>query len=109
MWKEIIGIVATVFILCSMCFNTSSYKTTLLMRIFFFFFSVVFVVYGVLIPAISTAVLNFVLIVINTYHIAMLVIDKKNEEKVERKLKNVKDYLKINPSSDDEDKNIDVD
>lgn len=109
MWKEIIGVVATVFILCSMCFNTSSYKTTLLMRIFNLIGSVVFVVYGVLIPAISTAVLNFVLIVINTYHIAMLVIDKKNEEKVERKLKNVKDYLKINPSSDDEDKNIDVD
>ena len=79
------------------------------MRIFNLIGSVVFVVYGVLIPAISTAVLNFVLIVINTYHIAMLVIDKKNEEKVERKLKNVKDYLKINPSSDDEDKNIDVD
>ena len=109
MWKEIIGIVATLFILTSMCFNTASYRATLCMRVLNLIGSIIFTVYGALVPAISTAVLNFVLIVINTYHIAILVIDKRRDEKIDRSLKDVKDYLRINPSSDDKDKNIDVD
>ncbi|MDE6661261.1 MAG: hypothetical protein K2J93_05520, partial [Anaeroplasmataceae bacterium] len=68
-WKELIGICATVFILVSMVFPTLSYKGSFWMRILNLVGSAVFVVYGVLLPAISTAVLNGGLIIINAYHL----------------------------------------
>ncbi len=79
-WKEIIGIVATLFVLVSMLFNTLSYKGSLWMRILNIAGSVVFVVYGVLLPAISTAVLNAVLIFVNGYHLIRLIKDNKNKK-----------------------------
>ncbi|MDE7095704.1 MAG: hypothetical protein K2O23_04365 [Anaeroplasmataceae bacterium] len=80
-WKEVIGICATVFILVSMVFPTLSYKGSFWMRILNLLGSVVFVVYGVLLPAISTAVLNGGLIIINAYHLGKLVINHKKSLK----------------------------
>ena len=79
-WKEIIGIAATLFVLVSMLFNTLSYKGSLWMRILNIAGSVVFVVYGVLLPAISTAALNAVLIFVNGYHLIKLIKDNKNKK-----------------------------
>lgn len=72
---EIIGIVATVFILVSMCFKTLTFRGSLCMRILNVVGSAIFVVYGCLLPAISTAVLNAGLIIVNVYHIIKLVIE----------------------------------
>ncbi len=79
-WKEIIGIAATLFVLVSMLFNTLSYKGSLWMRILNIAGSVVFVVYGILLPAISTAALNAVLIFVNGYHLIKLIKDNKNKK-----------------------------
>lgn len=78
---ELIGIVSTVLILFSMLFKTTTLKGDIRMRSLNLAGSIVFVVYGCLLPAISTAVLNGALVVINTYHLVMLVKEgKKNPE-----------------------------
>lgn len=84
MWYiEVIGIAATVLILVSMCVNTSSWKGDVSMRAINIVGSVIFVVYGALLPAISTAVLNGLLIIVNAYYLIKLLKekDKKAEEK----------------------------
>ncbi len=88
-WKEAIGIVATLFILVSMLFPTLSYKGSFWMRILNLIGSAVFVVYGALVPAISTAVLNGCLIIVNAYHFVKLILDHKKEcaEKDKKELK----------------------
>lgn len=78
-WKEVIGIVATTLILVSMSINTISWKGDVWMRIFNLIGSVVFVVYGCLLPAISTAILNGALIIVNIYHLIKLIKKHKNE------------------------------
>lgn len=80
-WKEIIGICATLFILVSMLFPTSSYKGSFWLRILNLVGSAIFVVYGVLLPTISTAVLNGCLIIINAYHFTKLVVNHKKSLK----------------------------
>ena len=42
--------------------------------------SVIFVVYGCLLPAISTAILNGILIFVNSYHLFVLIKEHKMEE-----------------------------
>ena len=83
-WKEAIGIVATLLILVSMLFPTLSYKGSLCMRILNILGSVVFVIYGALLPAISTAVLNGALIIVNSVHLFKLIKDNKNKNKKEK-------------------------
>lgn len=78
---EIIGIVATLLIVVSMSFKTTTLKASIWMRITNIVGSVVFVVYGALLPAISTAILNSILIVVNTYHLIMLIKQKNKENK----------------------------
>ena len=79
-WKEIIGITATLFILVSMLFNTLSFRGSLFMRILNIIGSMIFVVYGILLPAISTAVLNGVLIFVNGFHLIKLIKDNKKQK-----------------------------
>lgn len=78
---ELIGISSTVLILISMLFKTTTIKGSILMRSLNIAGSVVFVVYGCLLPAISTAVLNAALVIINTYHLALLIKESKNQPK----------------------------
>ena len=77
---ELIGIVATLFVLVSMCFKTTSFEGSLCMRIINIIGSAVFVVYGILLPAYSTAILNFALIIVNAYHLIILI--KENNKKI---------------------------
>ena len=74
---EIIGIVATLFILVSMSFKTTTFKASIWRRITNIVGSVVFVVYGCLLPAISTAILNGVLVFVNSYHLIVLIKESK--------------------------------
>ena len=74
---EIIGIIATVLILLSMSFKTTTLKGDIRMRILNLIGSVIFTVYVCLIPAISTAILNGILIIVNTYHLVTLLKEKK--------------------------------
>ena len=76
-WIEAVGIIATIFILISMCFKTVSFRGSVLMRCLNIFGSIVFVVYGALLPAISTAVLN-------TVHLVILIRDQKKKEAQEK-------------------------
>ncbi|MBE5755405.1 MAG: hypothetical protein E7341_01830 [Clostridiales bacterium] len=78
---ELIGISSTVLILISMLFKTTTIKGSILMRSLNIAGSVVFVVYGCLLPAISTAVLNAALVIINTYHLVLLIKESKNQPK----------------------------
>ena len=78
-WVEYLGIAGTIAILVSMCFKTSSFKTALWLRILNLMGSILFVVYGALLPAISTAVLNAALIVVNSFHINTETQSEKSE------------------------------
>lgn len=74
---EIIGILATILILISMSFKTTSIKWSIWMRALNIAGSVVFVVYGFLLPAYSTAILNAALVLVNTYHLVILLKERK--------------------------------
>ncbi len=72
MFVELIGIIATLFILSSMCCKTNSFKGALWLRILNIIGSAIFTVYGILLPAISTGILNGLLVIVNTYHLVVL-------------------------------------
>lgn len=84
---ELVGIASTLLILVSMLFKTTTLKGSIFMRVLNLAGSVIFVVYGCLLPAISTAVLNAGLVIINAYHLALLIKDNKKEIKEEAKKK----------------------
>lgn len=66
LFKEVVGIIGSVLVVISMMFKTTTDKGVLLLRIFNLMGSIVFVVYGVLLPAYSTVVLNLICVVLNT-------------------------------------------
>jgi hypothetical protein len=82
---ELIGVIATIFVVISMLFKTTSVKGSLFMRCLNIAGSVVFIVYGCLLPAVSTAVLNGVLVIINTYHLVLLIREQKSNQVTENK------------------------
>lgn len=82
---EIIGIASTVLILLSMLFKTTTIKGDIRMRVLNLIGSAVFVVYGCLLPAISTIILNVALVAVNTYHLIMLIKEYKKENNLEQK------------------------
>ncbi len=82
---ELVGIVSTLLILTSMLFKTTTLKGSIFMRVLNLTGSVVFVVYGCLLPAISTAVLNAGLVIINAYHLALLLRDAKKQDNQKEK------------------------
>lgn len=73
----ILGIVSAVIVLLSMTFPTTTKRGSILMRSINIVGSCVFVVYGILRPAFSSAALNFVVIFINSYHLIKLIKSKK--------------------------------
>lgn len=66
---EMMGILASLLILTSMLAKTTSYKGTMFMRIFNTLGSIIFVVYGLLLPALATAFMNGLIILINIFYI----------------------------------------
>ena len=85
---EIIGLIATIFILMSMSFKTISRKGDILMRSFNLVGCIIFTVYGFLLPAYSTGILNALLIIINTYHLIIIIKRKDQYNNTEISSKN---------------------
>lgn len=79
MLVEIIGIVATLFVIASMCFKTTSIKGSIIMRSLNIVGSVIFVFYGFWLPAYSTGILNIILVIINCYHLITLINELKKQ------------------------------
>lgn len=79
---EIVGIVASIFIVFSLVFKTTTFKGTLLLRVLNSLGCVFFIIYGGLIGAWSTLIANAACLIIN---IIYTVIEIKNHKKQENK------------------------
>ena len=77
---EVIGILSTVLILIGMCFKTTTIKGSIFMRAFNIIGSTTFLIYGILLPAYSTAILNGILILVNSYHLILLLKQKNKKD-----------------------------
>lgn len=75
---EFIGILAGIFILISLSFKSISDLGNLIMRFLNIGGSILFVIYGFLIPAYSTAIVNMCTIIINIINIISII---KNQKK----------------------------
>lgn len=79
---EIVGIVASIFIVFSLVFKTTTFKGTLLLRILNSLGCVFFIVYGGLIEAWSTLMANGLCLILNCIYIVLEVRGYlKNERK----------------------------
>ena len=67
--KEIIGLIASLLIVLSMVFKTTTFKGTMLMRIINLLGSIFFIVYGFILPAYATAIANVCVLFINIFYI----------------------------------------
>lgn len=67
----LIGIVASVIVLVSMCFNTQTKKGNIWMRVLNFIGSIVSVVYGVMLgpSGIGVILINGILVFVNIYYL----------------------------------------
>lgn len=81
---EIVGVIASISILISMCFNSSSYKGSLLMRIFNLIGSIILTVYGSLIQAFSVVFLNGILVLVNIYYLIDLIVKNYKKNKIDK-------------------------
>lgn len=73
---ELIGIFASIFMVASLIFPSTSKKGNITMRSLNIIASLLFVLYGFMIPAYSTAVVNMLTIILNTFNIVKLVSNK---------------------------------
>lgn len=70
---EAVGLVATVLLVISLCFNTKTFKGTLCMRVLNLLCSGVWIVYGVLLGLLATFVSNSLCVLINLYYLILAV------------------------------------
>lgn len=80
MLVESIGICASLLILFSMSRKLESPKQQIMLRIFNGIGSILFVVYGLVIPAYSTAFLNLASVVINVRYLIPLIRDYRKDK-----------------------------
>lgn len=66
---ESIGMIASLFVLASMSIRSSSTKGNIIMRLVNMVGCVMFVIYGLLLPTYSTAMVNFFGFVIHLYYV----------------------------------------
>ena len=78
--NEIVGISGSILIAISMVFKTETDRGVMLLRIFNLLGSIVFVVYGFMLPAYSTIILNFVCVILNIVGLVRI-IQKIRKEK----------------------------
>ena len=69
---EFSGILAGIFILISLVFRSTTRKTEILMRVLNSIGAVLFIIYGILLPAYSTAIINACILVVNIYNVCAL-------------------------------------
>lgn len=65
---EIVGVVASILILCSICANTTKQKGILLLRALNTLGSLIYIYYGYLIHSYSIILLDTVAVIINTVY-----------------------------------------
>ena len=78
--REIFGILGSVLIFTSMCFDTSSRLGEVWLRALNLLGSIVYVLYGVMLSAYSSIVMNVILAIVNLFYLIKL-LRSKNEEK----------------------------
>ena len=78
--NEIVGISGSILIAISMVFKTETDRGVMLLRIFNLLGSIVFVIYGFMLPAYSTIVLNCICVVLNIVGL-IRIIQKIRKEK----------------------------
>lgn len=71
--KECVGMLGSVFVAISMTFKTTTDKGVMWLRIFNLIGSFVFVIYGIVLPAYSTIILNLVCVVLNVIGLVNIV------------------------------------
>lgn len=70
-YLEVIGTVASIFIFLSLCFKTRTFKGSMLLRVLNSIGCVVFIMYGCLLPAWSTAIANGLCLILNCIYIVV--------------------------------------
>lgn len=78
---DIIGLTASLLVVFSMIFKTTTYKGTMLMRTLNLIGSVFFIVYGMMLPAYATAVTNMAVFVLNIVYLVKEYKDHNNKQK----------------------------
>ena len=78
--NEIVGISGSILIAISMVFKTETDRGVMLLRIFNLLGSIVFVIYGFMLPAYSTIILNCICVVLNIVGLVRI-IQKIRKEK----------------------------
>lgn len=79
--NEIVGISGSILIAISMVFKTETDRGVMLLRIFNLLGSIVFVVYGFMLPAYSTIVLNFICVILNIVGLVKIIKKIKNNKR----------------------------
>ena len=79
--NEIVGISGSILIAISMVFKTETDRGVMLLRIFNLLGSIVFVVYGFMLPAYSTIILNFICVILNIVGLVKIVKKIKNNKR----------------------------
>ena len=79
--NEIVGISGSILIAISMVFKTETDRGVMLLRIFNLLGSIVFVVYGFMLPAYSTIILNFVCVILNIVGLVKIIKKIKNNKR----------------------------
>lgn len=74
---EIIGIIASVIVLCSALFRSADTRRNIAMRFVNAAGSVIFIIYGALIGSISIVVLNIIMVIVCITHAVLLIKDLK--------------------------------
>ena len=77
---EVIGIIASVLVVFSMVFKTTTYRGTMMMRILNLTGSIFFVAYGFLLPAYATAITNSCALLLNAFYIVKEYKDHKRRK-----------------------------
>ena len=72
MWIEVFGIVSSIIILVSMCFNPQTKLGNILLRSINLVGSICFIVYGLLLPAYATTFMNSCALVINSIYLVKI-------------------------------------
>lgn len=75
---ELFGLFGSVLIFISMLYKSNTRKGNITMRIWNLLGSIVFVIYGICLPAYSTIVLNVFMIILHIYHIVVLLKEGDN-------------------------------
>ena len=77
---EVIGIIASVLVVFSMVFKTTTYRGTMLMRILNLAGSIFFIIYGFLLPAYATAITNSCAFILNLIYIIKEPYDRRRKK-----------------------------